>query len=599
MSFIVLKLNSNTNSIYITTSITNSFSNIFNIFKNKEHLRFLYDGERLNNDESPLNLNMEHGDEIDILNTQIGGGVPYLFYNLYNKFNRSKDLLIDAQTLKNIDINALFFDFNGICHPCAQQILSANYDKYISIEDENERVFVMERDIIQNTIDYTKTIINKMNVKNIYIIIDGVAPSAKMVQQRERRYKSEFFKVDNSEKSSLWDSNKITPGTLFMSKLSESLMHFKNNSNLNVFISDSNICGEGEHMIVKLISELNFEKQKIAIYGLDGDLIFISMLNKLSDSIILIRDTTFASDEVKRSLDYVDISCLKGFIYTDFVNTLKTKHNCKFVKENLIQDYSVIAYLLGNDFLEHIPNISIKTGGIDTLIKAYTNAWKDEYLIKDDKSINLVFLKDIFYQLKNHESYFFKNFRLDTLVKPELKTLEQLELSDRLSFYKDDILKMNQPGYKERYYLYYNIKKSEINDACLNYLQGLSWVLGYYNGHSHNNWTWYYKYHSVPFSSDLFEYLRSTSNIEQSLNIKSDQPVSNIKQLCLVLPKDSLITILKENNTITDKLYNFITTCDKYYPDNLYIDIINKKYLWQSKIFFENIDENIIDLFLN
>ena len=516
---------------------------------------------------------------------------------MYNKFNKSKDLLIDVQTLKNIDINAIFFDFNSLIHPCAQQILSANYDKYISIEDENERLFVMERDIIQNTIDYTKTIINKMNVKNIYIIIDGVAPRSKMIQQRERRYKSEFFKVDNSEKSSLWDSNKITPGTLFMSKLSESLTHFKNNSNLNVFISDSNFFGEGEHKLVKIISELNFQKQKIVIYGLDGDLIFISMLNKFSDSIILIRDTTFASDEVKQSLDYVDISCLKEFIYTDFVNTLKTKHNFKFLKENLIQDYSVIAYLLGNDFLEHIPNISIKTGGIDTLIKAYTNAWKDEYLIKDDKSINLIFLKDIFYQLKNHESYFFKNFRLDTLVKPELKTLEQLELSDRISFYKDDILKLNQSGYKERYYLYYDIKKSEIKDACLNYLQGLSWVLGYYNGHSHNNWSWYYKYHSVPFSSDLFEYLRTTSNID--LSIKPDQPVSNIKQLCLVLPKNSLITILKENNTSTDKLYNFITTCDKYYPDNLYIDIINKKYLWQSKIFFENIDENIIDLFLN
>lgn len=535
-------------------------------------------------------------------------GVPFLFYNYYKKFNKSNDLMIDFVTLNQIDINSIFFDFNSLIHPAAQQILSANYNIYIKIDNLDERNFIMERDIIQNVINYTRVIINKTNVKNIYIIIDGIAPRSKMIQQRERRYKSEFFKVESAEKSSLWDSNKITPGTVFMDKLNKSLIHFKNNTDLNVFISDSNEPGEGEHKMMKIISnKLNINsEQKILLYGLDADLIFISMLNPMSDSIILIRDNTFNNTltEDKRTLDYVDISNLKNYIYTDLVNTLKLKSNFNFVKNNLIQDYVFICFLLGNDFLHNLPNMSIKSGGIETLIKAYSNSWKDSYLINNEavyndsqvNHINLVFLKDIFYQLKNHEIYFFKNFRIESLANSEINTLKQLELTDRISFYKEDILKLNKSNYKERYYLYYGIKKSEIKDNCINYLQGLSWIFGYYNGHSHNNWSWYYKHHNVPFCSDLFEFLRTESDI--NLNITQDKPVSNIKQLCLVLPKKSLLTILKENNIINEKLNVFINSYSKYYPDNIYVDLINKRYLWQSKIFFENIDETILDLFL-
>ena len=535
-------------------------------------------------------------------------GVPFLFYNYYKKFNKSNDLMIDFVTLNQIDINSIFFDFNSLIHPAAQQILSANYNIYIKIDNLDERNFIMERDIIQNVINYTRVIINKTNVKNIYIIIDGIAPRSKMIQQRERRYKSEFFKVESAEKSSLWDSNKITPGTVFMDKLNKSLIHFKNNTDLNVFISDSNEPGEGEHKMMKIISnKLNINsEQKILLYGLDADLIFISMLNPMSDSIILIRDNTFNNTltEDKRTLDYVDISNLKNYIYTDLVNTLKLKSNFNFVKNNLIQDYVFICFLLGNDFLHNLPNMSIKSGGIETLIKAYSNSWKDSYLINNEtvyndsqvNNINLVFLKDIFYQLKNHEIYFFKNFRIESLANSEINTLKQLELTHRISFYKEDILKLNKSNYKERYYLYYGIKKSEIKDNCINYLQGLSWIFGYYNGHSHNNWSWYYKHHNVPFCSDLFEFLRTESDI--NLNITQDKPVSNIKQLCLVLPKKSLLTILKENNIINEKLNVFINSYSKYYPDNIYVDLINKRYLWQSKIFFENIDETILDLFL-
>ena len=59
---------------------------------------------------------------------------------------------------------------------------------------------------------------------NVIIAFDGVAPIAKLEQQRTRRYKSSFIETAtlkiNKEKSKIpWDKTAITPGTEFMNKL--------------------------------------------------------------------------------------------------------------------------------------------------------------------------------------------------------------------------------------------------------------------------------------------------------------------------------------------------------------------------------------------
>jgi len=38
--------------------------------------RFIFDGERLKEDDSPEKLEMENGDEIDVMVEQTGGGSP-------------------------------------------------------------------------------------------------------------------------------------------------------------------------------------------------------------------------------------------------------------------------------------------------------------------------------------------------------------------------------------------------------------------------------------------------------------------------------------------------------------------------------------------
>lgn len=554
-------------------------------------------------------------------------GIPYAFHYYYSKYNCENELMINFETLSKLNINYLFFDYNSLIHPCSQQILSANHDKYISITDINKRTDIIEKDIINNCQQYTRYVINQVlsdtvnsqDMKFVYLTIDGVAPRSKMNQQRERRYKSEYFKVvkSDSSKSSLWDSNKITPGTLFMNKLKESLISFakklQNDLMIKVIVSDASENGEGEHKIMKIINDITTTTANICIYGLDADLIMLSLMNKNSDKIILIRDNTFNNNlsDDKKVIDYLDIKNLRKYIYNDFCHLFREKNVVNLNVEHLINDYIFVCFFLGNDFLEHLPSLTIRKHGIDTVMRAYVNAWKGTHLVNSNKkdslnwkeSINLVYVRDIMYHLKNCENSYFRNLRIDSLASSEKDIYQELSDSNRVYFYNQDLIKFSEEKYKERYYLYYGMSKNHIDDICFNYLEGLYWIFGYYNGHIHKNWSWYYKYNNVPFCSDIFDYLKknNVNSIYQQLNnseyLKESRVFTPLKQLCMVLPKLSLKNILLElNPDIYNKLEYTLLNSEKYYPKKIYVDLFNKRYLWQSKIFFDEIDEIIIEI---
>ena len=126
--------------------------------------------------------------------------------------------------------------------------------------------------------------------------MDGVPPRAKMEQQRLRRYKKVYTeqlksilkKKYNIENNLYFDSNQISPGTIFMDKLSKHLKKNKQRFNVkDVIISDTLEVGEGEHKILGYIKENIENKSNICLYGDDADLIFLMMSLKLAKTLIL------------------------------------------------------------------------------------------------------------------------------------------------------------------------------------------------------------------------------------------------------------------------------------------------------------------------
>ena len=126
--------------------------------------------------------------------------------------------------------------------------------------------------------------------KTVIIAFDGVAPVAKLEQQRSRRYKSWYQNeitrmIFKKEKDDSWNTTAITPGTKFMAELNDVVSkHFNSDSftrlNVrNIIVSGSNKVGEGEHKIFDYM-RMNLEKHSIettVIYGLDADLLMLSI----------------------------------------------------------------------------------------------------------------------------------------------------------------------------------------------------------------------------------------------------------------------------------------------------------------------------------
>ena len=154
---------------------------------------------------------------------------------------------------------------------------------YDAIRSMNTKEPALEARLIRQVISNIEAYILKINPSNTVIIaFDGVAPFAKMNQQKTRRYKSAFMaKVEPSE----WSTSNITPGTQFMSELSKQILvsFSKTETKYNIkkmIVTGSDETGEGEHKIFKYIRDNTHLEQNVIIYGLDSDLIMLAIFHR-------------------------------------------------------------------------------------------------------------------------------------------------------------------------------------------------------------------------------------------------------------------------------------------------------------------------------
>ena len=197
--------------------------------------------------------------------------------------------------------------------------------------------------LIQQVISNIEAYIIKINPSNTVIIaFDGVAPFAKMNQQKTRRYKSAFMaKVDRAGPSE-WSTSNITPGTKFMDDLSAQMgKAFANTENKykikKMIVTGSNETGEGEHKIFKYIRDNPDLSQNAMIYGLDSDLIMLAIFHRhlFNNGFIFREAPEFMKSAIKvedSDEPYVlDMGLLGDSIMKDM--------NCRFPDRRRIYDY--------------------------------------------------------------------------------------------------------------------------------------------------------------------------------------------------------------------------------------------------------------------
>eukprot|EP01055_Gregarina_sp_Pseudo9_P000892 Gregarina_sp_Pseudo_9__891@NODE_156_length_3937_cov_17_817599_g143_i0_p1_GENE_NODE_156_length_3937_cov_17_817599_g143_i0NODE_156_length_3937_cov_17_817599_g143_i0_p1_ORF_typecomplete_len930_score196_22XRN_N/PF03159_18/4_4e97XRN_N/PF03159_18/3_3e02XRN_M/PF17846_1/1_1e93SPASM/PF13186_6/0_2zfCCHC_6/PF15288_6/0_14zfCCHC_3/PF13917_6/0_25zfCCHC_4/PF14392_6/0_9_NODE_156_length_3937_cov_17_817599_g143_i011473906 len=359
---------------------------------------------------------------------------------------------LNAPNPNGLEFDNLYIDMNGVVHPCCHP--------------EDTKQPESEAEMFQNLCDYMDRIVNIVRPRKlIYLALDGVAPRAKMNQQRSRRFKAAAeaeaseeayeelraeFERDGREipvQTKKWDTNVITPGTSFMHRLAGVLRYYVCRrmaestywQGLKVLLSDSNVPGEGEHKVMAFVRQQRQQEgydpnTKHCMHGMDADLIMLGLATHEAHFYVIREVVTDNKHEVKcvncgraghsltecrmplrpdvsppsptkppdpasepcvadslathksfraswKPLQFLQLPVLREYLAIEFKWTPQELVTQDPVTgqiaqvptdlERHIDDFVLLCFFVGNDFLPHLPSLSIQKGSIDQLTLLY------------------------------------------------------------------------------------------------------------------------------------------------------------------------------------------------------------------------------------
>jgi len=540
-------------------------------------------------------------------------GVPGFFAWLLKNYDINK--IINKNINDSIDI--LYLDANCLFHPQCFKIL----EKYNKLDDIKK----LEKYMIKQILNYIELIINFVRPKGVYISVDGVAPMAKINQQRKRRFKTiydkkiknDIKKKYNIDDESIWTNIVITPGTEFMEKLHKELLKYTKKHNIKY--SSYHECGEGEHKILQDIKKYN-NNETIVIYGLDADLIFLALASNKNNIYLLRESSHINNNEYDDDLTYVSIDQMRICINKQIILTIGKKEVNIYDNIDFTNDFIFICYFLGNDFIPHIPSINIKIKGLDLLINCYVNTYNklkynlitvgDNGIIIDNKFLKILLNSIAKYEenffvkmLPNYNAYSKKrkcNLNDDYNIEIwNLEHLKNIKINDPIKLGKN-YSKLWKFRYYEHYFGVSKYQQDHINNMCFQFFKSIKWVSEYYFNNC-CSWMWQYPYSHGPFVSDLSFFLNSNNLNLNNIKFNKSEPVTPFIQLLAVLPPSCSYILPKSYRFLMDSKNSPIIDI---YPINISIDMINKDMYWKcipivpvvSTKYIEKIKEIIKDI---
>lgn len=519
---------------------------------------------------------------------------------------------------------------NGIIHPC--------------VHPESRDAPETEEAMIEDIFEYIDIIFGMVRPRRLlYMAIDGVAPRAKMNQQRSRRFKSiqeaqERARVEQlmieemelqfrnkgkeppirKEKKAHFDYNCITPGTSFMDKIAQALRYYVSArqstdpgwKGVQVIISDATVPGEGEHKLMEFIraqrTNPDYDPNTVhCIYGLDADLIMLTMATHESRFSVLREEVTNKRQNVcrrcgqpghqeavctgkKQRQDYLlqgtqfqflDVPTLKEYLEIELMPAQPLSFEWNVGRA--CDDFVLLCFLVGNDFLPHMPTLSIREGAIDLLMALYKSllpemgGWmscngKVDFprlgmLLKRVAPLEDQILQNQIQDEKSNQDRREANLRRShstvdiaaepTFVVPVIEGAEEEaeKLLDKLLRDRKEAaskapikneVRLGEPGWRDRYYRVKFHREGGLTDSAFikgvaeSFIRGIAWVLEYYY-QGVSDWEWYFEYHYAPFASDLDEFVDWVTFDPKLAPQGSTAPFLPLQQLMAVLPPQS------------------------------------------------------------
>ncbi len=436
-------------------------------------------------------------------------GIPSYFSHII------KNHIQVLQKFSNQHFHNLYLDCNSIIYDCIRSSNMGNNNKQICIS------------VCQKIQQYIDTI---RPSNTVYIAFDGVAPLAKMDQQRSRRYRSAYLEKAQIVNASSFDSTQITPGTEFMNYLATHLNNHYFNGPEMVVVSASDEPGEGEHKLFQYIREHPDKHygQNTAIYGLDADLLMLSLFHQNRTCLYVLREAPEFAKSLNADLEPNVLYVLDITKFSESISVTMPVH-----------DYAFLCFMLGNDFLPHFPAVNIRTHGIQHLIDAYREV--GQRIIGLDGQIVWSNFKRIVKWLAKYEEAWMKSEYLQrNEVIIHFNDNKEIMFNHVPMLYRatEHYINPTEPNWRMRYYSAL-FDKANIKDVCKNYYEGLEWVYKYYTNQCYD-WRWKYKYNYPPLLLDLAMYHpRNVHFINPVYN-----PCSEREQLNYVMPQEKNLSNL-------------------------------------------------------
>ncbi|KAL1513316.1 hypothetical protein ABEB36_002738 [Hypothenemus hampei] len=584
-------------------------------------------------------------------------GVPKFFRYISERYPCLSELVREYQIP---EFDNMYLDMNGIIHMCSHP------------DDNNPHFRITEEKIFQDIFHYIEVLFRMIRPQKLFFMaIDGVAPRAKMNQQRGRRFRAAKDAVKQEQEAqkkgetlpteARFDSNCITPGTVFMARLHEQLKYFCTEKisndplwrDVKVILSGHETPGEGEHKIMDYIRYLRSQpgydpNTRHCLYGLDADLIMLGLCTHDPHFSLLREEVKFGRKSTKRqsvpeeiTFYLLHLSLMREYLELEFAPIKDKLVGFEYDLEKIIDDWVLMGFLVGNDFIPNLPNLHIANGALPILYKTYMEVLPtlDGY-INEGGNLNLPRFEKLMQKLANFDIENFEEIRDDLLymesktgrkfpahskitslrelqeweieegndenfesLEPELgkqlrdseldaliKATEQLDVElteDDLDEDEDDD-DLAFRNFKKEYYMnkldYSKVTPEVLKDQAEGYVRAIQWNLNYYyNGCC--SWSWYYPHHYAPYISDI----KGFSDLKFDFELGT--PFKPYEQLLAVLPEAS--------KSLLPEAYRHLMTSDeslikKYYPEDFQTDKNGKKQEWEAVVLIPFMDEKLL-----
>ena len=527
-------------------------------------------------------------------------GIPYYFYVIA----RSYEGILLKKWKPSTPCDHFFLDFNGLMHP-------ASYG-YLSTVDPQKPPADIEKGILTAIWKELQDAIALVQPKQtVQVYIDGVAPIAKMVQQRKRRYMS-IHRKKLLQLPTLWDSNAISPGTTFMSRVHASLKAHIRHAKVpfEYYLNTSDESGEGEHKLFERLKRLYANPEEIKIiHGMDADLIMLSLLSHVSN-IYLLREDPKTNEPM-----YLDVNALRKGILMDLKRHYQWSLSDGIEKDlfsdnakEVIETYVILCMLLGNDFIPHPISLPLKKGGLEKIMETAKDLWNDGLTLLDmnTHTIHWTFLGKLLEALSRNENEDVHQVIEEYVKKKAHYETEEdrWELYPILPEYKDPLasLLIHKVDFKKwRLFYYKHLFHTRLNDtkvilqSCDLYLQGILWTYHYYKGFSKED-RWFYPYNYSPTLRDLSNYLNSHVQRFETLQQhwkERTQPryfCHPMTQLMCIFPKESVSCVPPKYRSLFDH-----PSIQHLYPSQYHLQTFMKTHLWECTPVLPPIDLETIE----